>query len=85
MSDIFERLSPGKSVNEAVLSELLLDPVTVDYLDSLNCFTLPVSVHELGGLVEYDHLCVTPVPTPALTQFCTFKERVITCVCNAEV
>ena len=41
--DIFDRLSGGQSVSEVALSELLLDPVTVDYLDSLTCYTLPVS------------------------------------------
>ena len=44
MSDIFDRLSVGKSGDEVDLSELLLDPVTVDCLDTLTCFTLPVSV-----------------------------------------
>ena len=44
MRDIFDRLSGGKSVDEVELSELLLDPVTVDLLDTLTCFNLPVSV-----------------------------------------
>ena len=42
--DIFDRLSGGKPVDEVELSELLLDPVTVDFLDTLTCFNLPVSV-----------------------------------------
>ena len=45
MKDVFDRLSSGRSTNEVILSELLLDPVIVDCLDSLNCFTLPVSTH----------------------------------------
>ena len=44
MEDIFHRLSP-RVPEEVLLSELLLDPVALDYLDSLNSFTLPVSAH----------------------------------------
>ena len=43
VSDIFDRLSGGRLVEEVAMNELLMDPATVDCLDSLTSYTLTVS------------------------------------------
>ena len=42
--DIFTRLNPDNS-NEVRLVDLLVDPVALEYLDSLHSYRLPVSGH----------------------------------------
>ena len=51
VSDIFDRLSGGRLVEEVAMNELLMDPATVDCLDSLTSYTLTVShTHTLQSL-----------------------------------
>jgi len=44
VQDIFTRLKPDNS-NEVRLVDLLVDPVALEYLDSLHSYRLPVSGH----------------------------------------
>ena len=50
MRDIFDRLSGEMSVK---MSDLLLDPVTVDYLDSLTCYTITVSIQHQYTVISH--------------------------------
>ena len=42
--EIFDRLGEREGVREVELRKLLVDPVAVEWMDSLTCFTLPVSL-----------------------------------------
>ena len=55
VSDIFDRLGGGELVNEVAMNELLLDPVTVDCLDSLTSYTLTVSHTHTHNTSLYHH------------------------------
>ena len=45
MGELFDRVGQGEGVGEVDMKRLLMDPVAVDWLDSLSCYTLPVSPH----------------------------------------
>ena len=42
---MFDRVGHGEGVEEVDMKKLLMDPVAVEWLDSLTCYTLPVSLH----------------------------------------
>ena len=44
VGEIFDRLGEREGVREVELRRLLVDPVAVEWMDSLTCFTLPVSL-----------------------------------------
>ena len=45
VGEVFDRVGHGEGVEEVDMKKLLMDPVAVEWLDSLTCYTLPVSLH----------------------------------------
>ena len=45
VGEVFDRVGHGEAVEEVDMKKLLMDPVAVEWLDSLTCYTLPVSLH----------------------------------------
>ena len=43
VGEVFDRVAGGEEIREVGLKKLLMDPVAVEWLDSLTCYTLPVS------------------------------------------
>ena len=40
---MFDRVGGGERVGQVELRKLLMDPEAVEWMDSLTCYTLPVS------------------------------------------
>jgi hypothetical protein len=41
VGEVFDRVGHGEGVEEVDMKKLLMDPVAVEWLDSLTCYTLP--------------------------------------------
>ena len=56
MGEVFDRVGHGEAVEEVDMKKLLMDPVAVEWLDSLTCYTLPVSLHYTHFFTQLKYL-----------------------------